>query len=156
MNFPISWTGFYVGGVGGGAFGGHADATFAPAPAPDQVNYDSFPGATSSSRLAGILGGGEIGYNYQMGPWVLGLEGDLVWTNARGSKACGNLVGGLFGGQPANALFNSTCHDDLDWLATVTGRAGYSWGRALYYVKAGAAWTHEEFSVTCNNGLVNG
>jgi opacity protein-like surface antigen len=31
---------------------------------------------------------------------------------------------------------------------------GYSWGRALYYVKAGAAWTHEEFSVTCNNGLI--
>ena len=33
VNFPINWTGFYVGGVGGGAFGGHADATFAPAPA---------------------------------------------------------------------------------------------------------------------------
>ncbi len=57
-----------------------------------------------------------------------------------------------FGDLPANALFNSTCHDELDWLATVTGRVGYSWGRALYYVKAGAAWTHEEFSVTCNDG----
>ena len=60
-------------------------------------SFDPFPGATSSSRLAGILGGGEIGYNYQMGPWVWGLEGDFVWTNARGSKACGNLVSG-FGG----------------------------------------------------------
>ena len=146
VNFPINWTGFYVGGVGGGAFGGHADATFAPAPGTN--NTFPFPGATSSSRLAGILGGGEIGYNYQMGPWVLGLEGDFVWTNARGSKACGNLVLDF----PANALFNSTCHDELDWLATVTGRVGYSWGRALYYVKAGAAWTHEEFSVTCNDG----
>ena len=89
-----------------------------------------------------------------MGPWVLGLEGDLVWTNARGSKACGNLVSGFAGLFPPNALFNSTCHDELDWLATVTGRAGYAWGRALYYVKAGAAWTHEEFSVTCNAGPV--
>jgi opacity protein-like surface antigen len=150
---PVNWTGFYVGGVGGGAFGGHADATFAPAP--ETNNTFPFPGATSSFRLAGILGGGEIGYNYQMGPWVLGLEGDLAWTNARGSKACGNLVSNV-GAAPANALFNSTCHDNLDWLATVTGRAGYAWGRALYYIKAGAAWTHEEFSVTCNNGPING
>jgi opacity protein-like surface antigen len=59
------------------------------------------------------------------------------------------------GGFPANALFNSTCHNELDWLATVTGRVGYSWGRALYYVKAGAAWTHQEFSVTCNAGPLN-
>src|SRR5262249_7352684 len=72
VNFPINWTGFYVGGVGGGAFGGHADATFAPA-ASLTGNTNFFPGATSSSRLAGILGGGEIGYNYQMGPWVWGL-----------------------------------------------------------------------------------
>jgi outer membrane autotransporter protein len=150
---PVNWTGFYVGGVGGGAFGGHADATFAPAP---ETNHTfPFPGATSSARLAGILGGGEIGYNYQMGAWVLGLEADLAWTNARGSKACGNLVASVDSVQ-ANALFNSTCHHELDWLATATGRVGYSWGRALYYVKAGAAWTHEEFSVTCNNGPLNG
>jgi outer membrane autotransporter protein len=149
---PVNWTGFYVGGVGGGAFGGHADATFAPAPSLTGQTLD-FPGATSSARLAGILGGGEIGYNYQMGPWVLGLEADLVWTNARGSKACGNLA---VPDSQANALFNSTCHHELDWLATATGRVGYSWGRALYYVKAGAAWTHEEFSVTCNNGPLNG
>jgi opacity protein-like surface antigen len=155
VNFPVNWTGFYLGGVAGGAFGGHADATFGPAPSPDTTILNSFPGATSSSRLAGILGGGEIGYNYQMGSWVLGLEGDFVWTNARGSKACGNLVGPGFG-TPVNVLFNATCHDDLDWLATVTGRAGYAWGRALYYVKAGAAWTHEEFSVTCNAGPLNG
>ena len=153
VSFPVNWTGFYVGGVGGGAFGGHADATFAPAP--QTSNTLLFSGATFSSRLAGILGGGEIGYNYQMGPWVLGFEGDLAWTNARGSIACGSLVSGQFGNLPANALFNSTCHDKLDWLATVTGRAGYAWGRALYYVKAGAAWTHEEFSVTCNAGPAN-
>jgi outer membrane autotransporter protein len=151
VNFPVNWTGFYVGGVGGGAFGGHADATFAPAPSPDTTILNSFPGATFSSRLAGVLGGGEIGYNYQMGSWVLGLEGDFVWTNARSSKACGNMVADV----PLNALFDSTCHNELDWLATVTGRIGYSWGRALYYVKAGAAWTHEEFSVTCNAGPLN-
>ena len=154
---PVNWTGFYVGGVGGGAFGGHVDPTFAPAPGINHIIFP-FPGATSSARLAGILGGGEIGYNYQMGPWVLGLEGDFVWTNARSSKACGNLAISFerfVGIDPrVNALFNSTCHDNLDWLATVTGRAGYSWGRVLYYVKAGAAWTHEKFSVTCNDGPV--
>jgi opacity protein-like surface antigen len=149
VNFPVNWTGFYVGGVGGGAFGGHADATF-ETPSPDTTILNSLPGATFSSRLAGVLGGGEIGYNYQMGSWVFGLEGDFVWTNARSSKACGIMVAPATPDAPFNALFDSTCHDKLDWLATVTGRVGYSWGRALYYVKAGAAWTHEEFSVTCN------
>src|SRR5262249_20194534 len=119
VSFPVNWTGFYLGGIGGGAFGGHADATFSPArPLPGNTNTLFFPGATSSARLAGILGGGEIGYNYQMGPWVLGLEGDFVWTNARSSKACGNLAvpsvnssdGSSDGDALANALFNSTCH----------------------------------------------
>ena len=85
-----------------------------------------------------------------MGAWVWGLETDFAWTNAKGSKVCGTMAAPI--APPTNALFNSTCHDKLDWLMTATGRLGYAWGRALYYAKAGAAWTHENFSVTCNLG----
>jgi opacity protein-like surface antigen len=151
---PVNWTGFYIGGFGGAGYG-HGDPTFAPAVG-NPVTVLPFPGLTADNRIAGFLGGGAIGYNYQMGAWVWGAEADVAWTNAKGSVACGNLVGGEFPDSPINAFFNSTCHDNLDWLATITGRLGYAWGRALYYAKAGAAWTHEEFSVTCNNGPTNG
>ncbi len=94
---PVSWTGFYVGGFGGAAYKGigsrGAEETFAPAPA--TANTFAFPGATASSQLAGILGGGTVGYNYQMGAWVYGLETDLAWTNARGSIVCGSLSSAL-------------------------------------------------------------
>ena len=151
---PVNWTGFYIGGFGGAGYG-HGDPTFAPTVG-NIATVLPFPGATADNRIAGFLGGGTIGYNYQTGAWVWGVEGDVAWTNAKGSVACGNLVSGQGGNAPANALFNSTCHDNLDWLATVAGRLGYTWGRALYYAKAGAAWTHEEFSVTCNNGAAVG
>jgi opacity protein-like surface antigen len=156
---PVSWTGFYVGGLLGAAYKGilanGAEATFAPAPEPANHNTLVFPGTSATSQLAGILGGGTVGYNYQMGAWVLGVETDLAWTNARGSKACG-IFSSPTGLIPTNALFNMTCYDSTDWLLTATGRLGYAWGRTLYFAKAGAAWTHENFSVTCNLGAING
>jgi opacity protein-like surface antigen len=151
LSAPVNWTGFYIGGLGGAGYG-RSDPTFAAAPA--TVNTVAFPGATADNRVAGFLGGGAVGYNYQMGAWVLGAEADLAWTNIRGSKACGSTAPTAAG--PTNALFTSTCHDQLNWLATATGRLGYSWGRTLWYAKGGAAWTHENFSVTCNNGPTNG
>lgn len=148
---PVNWTGFYIGGSVGAGYGGRADTTFAAAPA--SANTVAFPGATANPQLAGILGGGQIGYNYQMGQWVLGAEAAFDWTNARGAKACGSASPAI--GDPTNALFNVTCSDQLTWLATATGRLGYAWGRTLWYAKAGAAWTHENFSVTCNLNPAN-
>jgi opacity protein-like surface antigen len=80
-----------------------------------------------------------------MGPWVLGIEGDAGWTNARGSVACAGPV-------DVNqvALFSTDCAGKADFIATAAARLGYAWGRALYYAKAGGAWTHESFTVTCN------
>jgi hypothetical protein len=42
-------------------------------------------GGTTRPRFAGLLGGGEIGYNYQAEKWVFGIEGDAGVTNARGA-----------------------------------------------------------------------
>jgi outer membrane autotransporter protein len=127
-----SWTGLYVGAFGGAVYGG-AKMGF-----PDA-------GFSSGPQVAGALGGGTLGYNYQMGPWVLGVEGDAGWTNARGSVACAG---------PVNAnqlvLFSTDCADKADFIATAAARLGYAWGRALYYAKAGGAWTHESLTVTCN------
>jgi opacity protein-like surface antigen len=43
-----------------------------------------------------------------------------------------------------------TCGASYNWLATATGRAGYTFGRALFYAKGGAAWADERFVASCN------
>jgi opacity protein-like surface antigen len=133
-----NWTGFYVGAFAGADDGGAKV---------------EFPGiGAAGPQVAGALVGGTVGYNYQVGSWVLGVEGDAGWTNARGSVACSgalSIPGGIGG-----VLAGTDCADRADFLATATARLGYAWGRALYYAKAGGAWTHETFTVTCNNLFV--
>ena len=109
-----NWTGFYIGAYVGADWG-TTGLTFLD------------DGASTDPRFAGFLGGGEIGYNYQVGKWVLGLEGDMAWTNARGARPC--PIG-----------FFANCEIDTNWLSTVTGRIGYTyWDRLLTYVKGGTA-----------------
>ncbi len=104
---PYNWTGFYIGVNGGGGFG-HSD-------------WDAFG---TGSNTSGGLAGGTIGYNYQMGQVVFGLEGDGDWSDLRGSGVCGGL----------------SCETRNDWLATARGRIGYSFGRVMPYVTGGGAF----------------
>jgi len=82
-----NWNGFYVGvNVGGGiAHDQSQDAitlfpagNFGGAVAPGVANPIS--NTTYSSSPAGLLGGGQLGFNWQMGHLVLGAEGDWDWT----------------------------------------------------------------------------
>jgi outer membrane immunogenic protein len=85
-----NWTGFYVGINGGGGFG--------------SSNFSS-PFGTSFNTSGGLVGG-TLGYNWQMNQFVFGLEGDIDWSNIRGSSACGG----------------TSCSTRNDWLATLRGR----------------------------------
>ncbi len=105
-----NWTGFYIGINGGGGFG-----------------RSDFSGTftTGSFDTSGGLVGGTVGYNWQMNQIVLGLEGDIDWSNLRGSAACGG----------------TSCEMRNDWLATIRGRVGYAgWDRFMPYVTGGAAF----------------
>src|ERR1700690_4329971 len=67
-----NWTGFYVGIEGGGAWG--------------SSTHDFNPlGTHSSFNVSGGLFGGTAGYNYQMGNFLAGIEGDLSWASSNGS-----------------------------------------------------------------------
>ena len=148
---PTNWTGFYVGGFLGMAYG-KTDIQFVGDPL----------GASTNPRVMGALGGGQIGYNYQLqNNWVLGVEGDLGAANLRGSKTCGTDFGGAGEDFPdltqlgfSPAFMN--CQNVTNWMATATARVGYSWGRTLYYVKAGGAWADDSVNVSCNFGPLNG
>jgi opacity protein-like surface antigen len=120
-----NWTGFYIGGQVGTVWG---------------FTDWSFGDDGTSPRYAGFLGGGELGYNYQLGKWVLGVAGSTGWTNAHGARPC-----------PQGFFFN--CEMDLNWLSTATARVGYAyWDRLLAYVKAGAAIAQDRADVVCDTG----
>jgi opacity protein-like surface antigen len=123
---PYDWSGFYV-GADAGVDGGRARWTFPG------------DGAAISPHVAGFLGGGAVGYNYQAGNWVLGVEGAAGWTNARGERPC-----------PTGFFYS--CEADFTALSTATGRIGYAFDRILPYVKAGAVIAPSQVHVLCNTG----
>jgi opacity protein-like surface antigen len=128
-----NWTGFYL-GPQLGADWGYTNWTFA----------DAF-GTKTYPRFAGILPGGQIGYNYQYDKWVFGIEGTAGWTNAHGARACSN---GLFF-DPTS--FFVTCEINVNSLYTVTGRIGYAYfDRVLWYGKAGLAIGEVTAQGRCN------
>jgi len=127
-----SWTGFYVGAHVGGSWG-TADASL------DAGGPLGFPASfqLGSGTTNGILGGGQIGYNWQAGGFVLGIQGDIAATNNKGSVAPV-----LFFSPAAVASAKS------NWLATVTGRVGgVVLDKILVYVKGGAAWLNRDYSL---------
>ncbi len=103
-----SWAGLYVGINGGYGF--------------NRSDF-SAPFATGGFDADGGLVGGTLGYNWQYGQTVFGLEGDMDWSDMGGSAACGGTV----------------CSVNNDWLGTVRGRLGYSFGRVMPYVTGGLA-----------------
>jgi opacity protein-like surface antigen len=120
-----NWSGFYIGPYLGTDWG-YTNWTFTD------------DGGTTRPRFAGLLGGGEIGYNYQAGKWLFGIEGGAGVTNARGARPC-----------PTGFFYN--CEINTDWLATATARAGYTyWDRVLVYAEGGAAIAQDRAESSCN------
>jgi opacity protein-like surface antigen len=152
----VNWTGYYVGAIGGVNTGGGSMNFQQSGQSFLGVNAVTTGGSSANMRPGGPLGGGTFGYNYQVGRWVYGFEADAAWTSTQGSTQCQPLwtpAGGIFN----NSLFQTTCHDDLNWTATAEARIGYTWTpRMLLYAKAGVAIAGETFSETCNLGPLNG
>jgi outer membrane immunogenic protein len=101
----FSWTGFYAGlnGGWGAATGGGGDF----------------------GSASGGLVGGTLGYNYQIGQFVIGAESDLDWADLNKSGW--------------NGLKGNAYDTRVDTLFTARARAGMTWDRALLYVTGGYA-----------------
>ena len=77
----FSWTGWYVGANGGYGWGqtSHTATT-------GVTGIPGLPGLTTGNfNTRGGVAGGTVGYNYQMGNWLLGAEADLDWSNIQGT-----------------------------------------------------------------------
>jgi len=102
-----NWTGFYLGANGGGGWG-----------------RSWWQSQSTSIDLSGGQVGGTAGYNWQFGNAVLGLEGDIDWSNLKGTSS---------------ALPCPGCSTSDSWLSTVRGRAGYAFGGIMPYLTGGLA-----------------
>jgi outer membrane immunogenic protein len=115
----FTWTGLYIGGNLGGAWG-HGTVT------------DTFTGLSfgGNSNNGVFIGGGQAGFNYQFNNIVLGVEGDFDWA-ANNNNSSGGIV---VGGNTIQVTANNR------WISTVAGRLGVAWDRVLFYGKGGGAW----------------
>jgi opacity protein-like surface antigen len=131
-----NWTGFYLGPQLGVDWG-YTSWSFA--------EFGGNAGGNTHPRFAGILPGGQVGYNYQSGKWVFGVEGDIGWTNARGARPCPGAGAGT------GVSFFFTCEINVNYLSTVTGRIGFTYpDKVLWYAKGGLAIGEVSAQIHCN------
>jgi outer membrane immunogenic protein len=161
---PFTWTGFYIGANVGGIWesGSRSLTFFNPSSAVWLSGYE--PGGLGSGN-AGVLGGGQAGYNWQSGAFVLGVETDFDGTSLSKSNNFDSLP---FAGAgiPTGLLGDSLlvhAKASLDWLGTTRARVGFVAtpdNRLMFYGTGGVAYGggSANFSVydANNNFLLTG
>jgi outer membrane immunogenic protein len=121
------WSGFYIGANAGGGW------------TRDCWNLQTFGGVPINNYGegchddSGAVAGGQIGYRWQSGPWVFGVEGQGDWANLKGSNLS-NFTG---------TVTNQT---RIQGIGLMTGQVGYAWNNVLWYVKGGAAVVGEKYN----------
>jgi outer membrane immunogenic protein len=123
---PIyDWTGFYIGGNGG--WGQTRNCV-------DFFDVTGFDFADGCRERSGGLVGGQIGYRWQSGTWVFGLEAQGDWADLSNTRL---------------SLFNSdfSTRTKTDGIGLFTGQIGYAWNASLFYVKGGGAVTSTRLSI---------
>lgn len=131
---PYSWTGLYIGGQIGYAWG--------------RVNSDTFSAAPGfllagpfDYTAQGVIGGAHLGYNLQINQWLLGLEGDVDGSSLSRTIDVPTFAGPLVGIAAFPGGFGvATVRTVAPIQGSIRLRAGVAWDRALLYATGGAAF----------------
>jgi len=83
---------------------------------------------------SGGVAGGQVGYRWQTGSWVWGVEALADWANLSRSRV--SFLDPDF-----------TLRAKVDGIGLITGQIGYAWDAALFYLRGGAAVTHNQFDI---------
>jgi outer membrane immunogenic protein len=155
-----NWTGFYSGPNAGGGFENTIKNS-----ATTITSLCDDPGIPLCAALtagvpgqfdthpSGFIGGGQIGYNWQTGVFVWGVETDLQWTNINGDKSAANtqvVPPSAVLDTPGGVVTTSgTGSQKIDWLGTVRGRLGWTpTPPVLIYATGGLAYGHVKTDVS--------
>jgi outer membrane immunogenic protein len=123
------WSGFYI-GINGGWGNSH-----------DSWNLVGVGGEGSYDANGGTVGG-QIGYRWQMGQIVFGVEGQGNWANFKGSNT--------------SVITGFTNQGKTDAFGLITGQVGYAFNNVLLYAKGGAAVTGNSYSIFTPAGALAG
>jgi outer membrane immunogenic protein len=129
------WTGFYI-GINGGWGSSHDNWT--------NVGVGGVPFAPAgegSHDASGGTVGGQVGYRWQSGGWVFGVEAQGNWADFTGSNF--------------STLTALTDRTKVDAYGLFTGQVGYAWTNTLFYVKGGAAVTDNRYQGLFAGALVD-
>jgi outer membrane immunogenic protein len=168
-----SWTGFYA-GVNIGYSWGNSDTGYTFSNAATGAVAAT---AASKGNLDGVIGGGQLGYNWRSGVWVFGVETDFQGSGQKGTQA-GACAGGSLAQAPAT-LFSSACapghvgdtapfntaafpvlssiSQKLEWFGTLRGRVGYTFTPTwVGYATGGLAYGNIETTNTISGTNITG
>ena len=121
LAIPYSWSGFYVGVNAGYGF---SDDAHRPSCAPACA-----PTPSLNTESDGFIGGGQVGYNQQIGRYLAGIETDIQYTGI------GRTVAGA---APGALAYSAT--QRLDYLGTLRARVGLVMDRVLVFATGGLAY----------------
>ena len=121
--------------------------------APELVPLPSTSTSTNSSTSASFMGGGTVGYNWQIGksPYLVGLEGEYGYLGSSGSSQSQSV--GTLGILSLNTSNKTTIGSDYGY-GLVGGRIGYVLDRSLFYVKSGAVFTQVKSTNSTNTNTI--
>jgi outer membrane immunogenic protein len=117
-----NWSGFYVGGHGGY---GRADKCFADVTGGIAVDE-------GCGDIDGWLAGGQVGFNWQAGQFVFGVEFSGSWADIDGTHT---ILG----------IPTDTYDTRIQSIFMATGKLGMAWDRVLVYATGGAAWARDRY-----------
>ena len=126
------WSGFYIGANGG--WGSSRKCWDAVTAAGAFIANEGCHDATGGTA------GGQIGYRWQSGTWVFGVEGQGNWADFRGSNF--------------SIPFGNNIHSKVDAFGLLTGQVGWAANNVLFYVKGGAAVTADKYRIATTVGNV--
>jgi len=132
------WSGFYIGGVIGGAWTRTDSSDPGLGLLGTLVNVPVVQTTDSSSFIGGIEGGDR----YQFGKLVIGWEADMVWGNTNGTSTT-SFTPGI---APGLVTFSRSITADTKWAGTATSTVGIAHDRWLIYGKAGVAWSKTDYT----------
>jgi outer membrane immunogenic protein len=143
-----SWTGFYIGGNVGWLGMDRVNLTATPNDPATAAFFGpcsaagGCPNTIGNTSGNGVIGGLQIGYNWQVQNWVLGIEADGQGTGARTSNSIAVTA-------PGFATFSGTQSVKEQAFGTVRGRAGVLVSPMLLaYATGGFAWASVKESLS--------
>src|ERR1700704_5405702 len=118
MAAATNWSGLYIGGNVGYGWGNNS-TDFSFLPTPEALEADN--NTTLGTRSSGVIGGAQLGYNWQIGSVVTGLEADIQGSGIKGSARANPTLVANGIPDPSSVL---SSEQKLSWFGTVRGRLG--------------------------------